>query len=289
MTNSADSITRWLETATKGLPSHAAQMARDEIGAHYADSVAEYRAMGKTEAEARRVALADLGDVRATARALRDAHLARRRYAIAAAACLVYPVTLGLLSFLEATVLRSDVLTEFVYLGSALISILYALSGLKRLLGHEAHSSRRLFALIAWAFVVADVAILASQAVFGQRTIANTTRRGLHDATTFLQAAFDLVDLGGEVIGATGLLLLGARLAKVENPLYGLRGLVSWLAITVGGTLLISVVTAALNIYIPAVVATLLGMVALVVTFALLALLFFRAAYRGPRRPAQIA
>ena len=289
MTNSTDSLARWLETATKGLPSHAVQMVRAEIGAHYGDAVADYAATGKTEAEGHQAALADLGDVRATARALRDTHLARRRYAIAAAACLVYPITLALLPTLESTALRSDILAEIVYLGSALVSTLFALSGLKRLLGHEAHSSRRLFALIAWAFVVADVAIFASQAVFGQRTIANTTRRGLHDATTFLQAAFDLVDLGGEALGATGLLLLGARLAKVENPLYGLRGLVSWLAITVGGTLLISVVTAALNIYIPAVVATLLGMVALVVTFALLALLFFRAAYRGPRRPAQMA
>jgi hypothetical protein len=289
MTNSGDSITRWLETATKDLPSHAVQMVRDEIGAHYADAVAHYAATGKTEAEAHQAALADLGDVRATARALRDAHLARRRYAIAAAACLVYPITLGLLPTLETTVLRSDILAEIVYLGSALVSTLFALSGLKRLLGHEAHSSRGLFALVAWAFVVADVAILASQVVFGERTIANTTRRGLHDATTFLQATFDLVDLGGESLGATSLLLLGTWLARVENPLYGLRGPVRWLAIAVGGTLLISVVTTALNIYIPAVVATLLGMVSLVVTFAFLALLFFRAAYRGPRRPALMA
>jgi len=285
----ADSLAHWLEAATKGLPSHAVQTVRDEIGAHYADAVAEYRAMGRTEAEAHQAAMADLGDVRATARALRDAHLARRRYAIAAAACLAYPITLGLLPTLEATVLGSEVLAELVYLGSALVSILYALSGLKRLLGHEAYSSRRLFALIGWAFVVADIAIFASWAVFGQMTIANTTRRGLHDTTTFLQATFDLADLSGEILGAVGVLLLGARLARIENSLYGLRGQVASLAIAVGGTLLISVVATTLNIYVPAVLATLLGMVALVVIFALLALLFFRAAYRGPSRPAQMA
>jgi len=289
MTNLTKDLAHWLETATKGLPSHAVQIVRDEISAHYADAMADHLAAGKTEAKAHQSAMTDLGDVRATARALRDAHLARRRYAIAAAACLAYPITLGLLPTLEATVLRSAVLAKFVYLCSALVSILYALSGLKRLLGHEAYSSRRLFALIVWAFVVADVAIIASWAVFGQMTIANTTQRGLHDSTTFLQATFDLVDLGGEIFGASGLLLLGARLARIENTLYGLRGLVRSLVIAVGSTLLTSVVATALNIYIPAVMATLLGMVILVVTFALLALLFFRAAYRGLTRPAQMA
>lgn len=68
-------LTKWLRTATQGLPEDVTLSLREELQSHYEDAVRDYLAQGKDSADAHRAALADLGDARQVGRALRRVHL----------------------------------------------------------------------------------------------------------------------------------------------------------------------------------------------------------------------
>lgn len=94
MNHSPLGIYEWLETATRGLPKAAKRLFHDEITAHYDDTVADLLREGASIHDARKAALAQLGDAQITALALRRTHLAPRRYRQAALV-----TVLSLLSF----------------------------------------------------------------------------------------------------------------------------------------------------------------------------------------------
>ncbi|MDX2139996.1 MAG: permease prefix domain 1-containing protein [Chloroflexota bacterium] len=78
----------WLRTATRGLPRAIKAVVYEELSAHYQDAFDEQRADGLNAADAHRAALAQLGDARETAHALREIHLAQRHYVLALGASL---------------------------------------------------------------------------------------------------------------------------------------------------------------------------------------------------------
>lgn len=81
-------LCEWLGTATRGLPAQIKARIYDELTAHYQDAYDEVCAEGGSADDAHQKALARLGDARLTAKALRQTHLARRRYAWAMGAAL---------------------------------------------------------------------------------------------------------------------------------------------------------------------------------------------------------
>src|SRR5690349_20478008 len=83
---------RWLKRATKRLPSETAEIVREELTAHFEDAVADYLAEGKTPQEAQQAALLALGDEGEISDGFQQTHFAGRRYLIAAAIGMVYPV-----------------------------------------------------------------------------------------------------------------------------------------------------------------------------------------------------
>ena len=94
MTNTHPSprLAKWLEIALDGLPHDAIRTSAAEFDAHFADAVAEAIAGGQSQNEAEKAALNDLGSAHQVNRALRDAHLGRRFYLVAA----IYPCSISL-------------------------------------------------------------------------------------------------------------------------------------------------------------------------------------------------
>ncbi len=77
---------RWLRIATRGLPEEILEVIADELTAHYEESLSDYLQAGTSHEAAQQAALADLGDPKATGRALRTIHVSRRNYLRAAIA-----------------------------------------------------------------------------------------------------------------------------------------------------------------------------------------------------------
>ncbi len=279
-----EDLAHWLETATRGLPAAAQAVVRAEIEAHYADAVEDHRASGKTAEEAHRAAMADLGDVRATARALRDTHQARQRYLKAMAVSLVatfffllLPVLYGIpgLAGLASIILR-------VTLPAA---VLYTFYSLKLLLGFDARSVERPIAVLVWSAAVFNAACALTWLLFNQPAAIESGERSLWAAAPFAERALDLVAFGGEIVTDIGLFLVWLGLMKVRNPVYGLLGSLRFMLLTVGCLDLGFLIAIAFEAHLPAMLLGPLASLALILVFALMSLIFFRAAYRRAAPP----
>ncbi len=280
----AEDLARWLETATKGLPATAQAVVRAEIEAHYADAVSDHRAAGKTAEEAHRAAMADLGDVQATARALRDTHQARQRYMKAMAVSLVatfcfllLPVLYGIPGFagLASIVLR-------VTLPAA---VFYTFYSLRLLFGFESRSVDRPIAVLVWSAVVFNAACALIWLLFNQPPAIESGERSLWAAAPPVEHALDLVAFGGEVVTDIGLFLIWLGLMKIRNPVYGLLSPLRFMLLTVGCLDLGFLIAIAFEANLPAMLLGPLASLALILVFALMSLIFFRAAYRRAAPP----
>jgi hypothetical protein len=120
-------LRRWLDTAADGLP----DWVREELRQHYEDAVREQQANGLAPAAAHRAALRALGDADDIGGDLRELHLAERRYRIAAAASLIYPLTVLAHALLTA---RGGGLNIALYDLLLLLPLLYVLRTLNTLL-----------------------------------------------------------------------------------------------------------------------------------------------------------
>ncbi len=111
-------LDRWLDQATRGVPSRWAASIRAELTAHFEDTAADLLRQGVPPEVARRRALAELGDPQAVARGFKDVHHDRRHYLAAALACV--------LLLLETFDLPQQVLRPDWSEGSAPSRIFYA-------------------------------------------------------------------------------------------------------------------------------------------------------------------
>jgi hypothetical protein len=82
-----DDFSQWVQLATHGLPKNTLPMIQAELRAHYEDSLEDHLLGGKSMRDAQHAALADLGDAQETLGALKQIHLAPRRYLLASLAC----------------------------------------------------------------------------------------------------------------------------------------------------------------------------------------------------------
>ncbi len=280
----AEDLARWLEAATKGLPAAAQAVVRAEIEAHYADAVGDHRAAGQTAEEAHRAAMADLGDVRATARALRDTHLARQRYMKAMIVSLIATFLFLLLPALYA-VPGVAVLASIVLRVSLPVAVFYTFYSLKLLLGFDARSVDRPIAILVWSAVVFNAACALIWILFNQAPAIESGERSLWAAAPLAERALDLIAFGGEVVTDVGLFLLWLGLMKIKNPVYGLLSPLRFFLLAVGCADLGFLIAIALEAHLPAMLLGPLASLLLIFVFALMSLLFFRAAYRRSAPP----
>jgi hypothetical protein len=284
MTPNTEELARWLEAATRGLPPAAQEVVRAEIEAHYADAVGDHQALGQTAAEAHRAAMADLGDVRATAHALRDTHLARQRYLKAMAVSLVATFLYVLLPALYATS-GAAALASIVLRVSLPLVVFYTFYSLKMLLGFDSRPVGRPIAILVWSVVVFNAACALIWILFNQPPAIESGERSLWAAAPYVERLLDLTAFGGEVITDIGLFMLCLGLMKIKNPVYSLLSPLRFLLLVVGCADLGFLIAVALEAHLPAMLLGPLASLALILVFALLTLIFFRAAYRRSAPP----
>jgi hypothetical protein len=280
----AEDLARWLETATQGLPAVAQEVVRAEIEAHYADAVSDHQASGKTVEEAHRAAMADLGDVRAAARALRDTHLARQRYVRAAVLSLVATFLFVLLPVLYG-VPGAAALASIVLRVALPAAVFYSFYSLKMLLGFEGRSVDRPIAILVWSVVVFNAACALIWILFNQPPAIESGERSLWAAAPPVEKALDLIAFSGEIVTDVALFLLWLGLMKIKNTIYGLLSPLRFLLLAVGCADLGFLIAIALEAHLPAMLLGPLASLALILVFALLTLIFLRAAYRWAAPP----
>jgi hypothetical protein len=168
----------------------------------------------------------------------------------------------------------------------------YVLLAFKRLLRWRfgATGLDTLFTLTAGALIVQLGADVTSQMVYS--TSANLTPHNFHsvlDARTWLEALIGLVTLGSFLVAGSGLIGIGVRLLKLKVSLYGLGILLAALVIVLGLSLASGVILLQLRSWpIFALVALIVVLVHMLI-WPTMILLFFRAVYRSPMRPARLA
>lgn len=123
-------LARWLDEATRGLPAAAAAQVRTELSDHYADALDDYAARGKAPSEAHRAALDDLGCAASVRAGLREIYLAPRRYRLAMAAALIFPLAI----ILDCAGLLTGAGGDVLYYLASLLPTLYILRTFQTLL-----------------------------------------------------------------------------------------------------------------------------------------------------------
>lgn len=291
MVDQKQDLSRWLETATKGLPVKASEIVRTEIEAHYADAVEAYLAQGETPTQAHLAAMADLGDVQATGRALRDTHLAERRYVRAAIVSMLWPLYYPFLFLILVPMLHLPFVLESLlnYLGTLFIT-LYGLYTLKFLLarGFNCDDLNQPVLMVTWGLGLYIGPQLVSELLFGYPPAFPSIF--VQDITP-LETVLGTILLSGGFVTGLGMLLMARGLLKVTDPMYSLRLPLSF-ALFICSFGLISFCTAVVcSLSAENIIYFLtygLFMSASYIVFTLLALLFFRAAWRRSERPARL-
>lgn len=288
-----DDLARWLGEATRGLTPDVRDSVQAELEAHYHDAVRDHVAAGKSETDAHRAALADLGDAAPTARALRETHSSPRRYEIAMILSLIYPFAAFGFPALVRSLTGSAVSETIAYNLAAAALTFYVLLALRRLVVEQTGVSLdRQISLLMWGIGAEAVSTIATVLIFGPL-------RGLPylwGGSSLALVVLDWVTVAGFFTTGLGLMSIGRALLRLDGGLWGLRHALAYPALADGllGLLLaLGIVVAGPNpgaAYEGTLVA--LSVVAYglhTIIFALLTLLFFRVLYRQRPDPLQVA
>jgi hypothetical protein len=290
-------LTRWLQTATRGLSREVRDRVRVEIEAHYHHAIADHLAAGKGNDEAHRAALADLGEPQDTARALRGAYVSTARMFVALGLTLAFPFFFFALPLplLALGLSSSEVALGISWNVHVFGTTAFVLLTFRRLVAqnHDAYPLNRWLAMSIWGLGIYTGAVAVSLLVFGIAAITQSETRVLWEASPLFQVVLDWVALSG--VSAAGFGLIGAAgvLRRLESSLYGLRDLLA-AALGLAGLAAIGFV---LSLLFSAIASTtfiasmLSGLIFAFysISLAVLALLFFRAVYRERRDPLQVA
>jgi hypothetical protein len=290
-----EELARWLQTATRGLSREVRDRVRAEIEAHYHDALADHLAAGKGADEAHRAALADLGEPQGTACALRGAYVSTARMLAALGLALVFPFLFFTLPLVVLSLTGSEVAVMISWNVLIFGATAFVLLTFRRLVAQNHHASQldRWLAMSIWGLGIDTGAVVVSLLVFGVAAITQAENRTLWEVSPLIQVVLDWVALSGVFVVGVGLLIAAGILRRLENSLYGLRELLA-AALGLAGLLVVGFVLSLLfsaiaDTSLTAAVLSSLIWVFHTIILAVLALLFFRAVYRGRRDPLQVA
>ncbi len=283
-------LVRWLDAATRGLPREAAQASRAELLAHYQDACDDYVEQGLTTDVAHGRALADLGVASTTASGLVGVHRGQAHYLPAALASMVFVFAYFVLPpILQSLGGISEPVWDVLELAQMGIMV-YVLAVLRWLVRWRfaGDGIETAFRLIIGGVIGEMIAGSLSLILLGTDAHLNVTQT-LFTVTGFLPVlTLAIVEVSWLVVGV-GTIYLGLKVMPTSGVLYGLEKPVAFLSIMMG-LCMIAVTTLA---YVEATKAVLLVFVGIWLVHAtiwpLFTLLFFRAAYRSPVRPARLA
>ncbi|MBN1312380.1 MAG: hypothetical protein JXB30_13260 [Anaerolineae bacterium] len=223
------SLDDWLTRATQGFPDEAQQRIREEIEDHYWSGISYYQAMGKSEEEACRSAIADLGDVRDARRAFYDTYASKWSYLLTGILSIMLPLVFAVLFRREpelligggpfkATLTGLFCLLQFILLGLPTFTIIYSGYGL---LTHRFH-----FAIGRWRVGLLVLGLTLTflpdclNAIWllatGQGFFVETYIHGIPSIQKIISCA-------GAFLFSSGLILMGHHLGKLRYSLYGMQ------------------------------------------------------------------
>lgn len=285
---------KWLSAATDSLPDHVIQIVTSEFENHYLDAIDDLLADGLAQEEAQTEALASLGPAKTVSRCLKDVHLGRRHYKVAAVASMLillvmlfFPVFID--SFLTgspATNRVSHVLTGLLLAGLTA----YVLNAVRRLLTwrFDLHQLDKLFKIAIASYLFWLAADTISMVLYNAPLYIGSLRT-LHEAITgFDKLLITAAWIGQIGLGATGM-MIAASLWQSQKGLYGIG---KPLAICLGIMAVpIGLAALATNLGLTIVVSILTMLVVMghILVWPMIAMLFVRAIFRPPNaQPPQL-
>lgn len=214
-----DDLDCWLNTVTRRLPADVAELIREEITAHYEDSVADALATGLSPLEAHRQAMAALGDTGDVAEGFSATYTAPQRYLIAAAIGMLYP-----LAYLASIPLNIQLSGEAVFNLTLFLPLLYVAYGFKTVLVQRPHGANLTIyeRVIHTGIVAMCLARFFGWIIYHHPMIAETYTRSLAEARSMLELLLNGVALLGLMLVAAGFVMLGERALHLRETLYGL-------------------------------------------------------------------
>jgi hypothetical protein len=276
-------LAHWLDEATRGLPCRAAAQVRAELSNHYADALEDYEARGKSPNEAHQAALRDLGNAITVRAGLFETYLAPRRYRLAMAAALVFPLVVILNGMGLLAGANGDVL---YYLG-LLLPTPYILRAFQTLLAlrFRVHTQRVMFAA-ALGLCAMSLPRVASALYVGFTDsiaggyLSHVTIKGL--------AGLDAAAILGTLVTGAAFIALCDALFRAYKPsnmlrLFGVLGILTGYAILGNG------LAEAFHHADLAYLTNLASLTGVILTKMLWALLFFEALRGDARQPMQTA
>lgn len=283
-------LQRWLATATAGLPAEVAILTREELAAHYEDALDDYLDQGMTRADAHTRVMTDLGAAAHTAQGLSDVHRGQRHYVFAAIAsllafCIIFVLPAGLYA---AGVGERSLPMLALYVARPALMI-YTMFIQKWLIGWRFHLPQvaHPINLLIIGLVLESIGMIVSVFIAGSADYADISR-SLMQSQTLFQAGLLVVTQAGRMAASIGALWLGYLLARTDGWLYGLRLPLAVLTMAMGAGIglacIVPYFSSAGSVWVMAMV-----LIAHVLVWPLLTLLFFRAAYRSPVHPQRVA
>ncbi len=284
---SPDTLVRWLNDATRGLPANIAWAAHREIESHYLDAVDAHCQEGLPPDEAALAALSELGDAGEVNERLRAAYPSRTRLVIAILACMLYPLALILMPSIEVTfganiaLLAQDAVSVF--------AIAYVLATFVSLLGFDTARLARPTSLVIAGMALNLFDRQIFYVIFHQLPLVGPNDTVFWDTSSALPVLLNLVFLGSNVLTSLAVLWLGLRMLRQPERLFGLQRpaaclllLAAIIGLLVVGALLLPDVFLA-GIF------SVLGYAAVTIELAVMILAFFRAAFRPSSVPLKVA
>lgn len=280
-------LTRWLNDATRGLPANIAGAVRREFESHYLDAVEAHCLEGLPPDEAARAALSELGDAAEVDAELRATYPSRIRLVTAMLACILYPLTLMLTSWTEATFGAYS--AQMVIDAVSVLVIVYALATFIRLLGFDTARLTRPAALVIAGLVLNMFDRQIFFLIFHQLPLVGPNDAVFWNTSSVLPFLMNLVFIGSDILTSLAVLWLGLRMLRLPERLFGLQRPAACLLLVtavigllvVGGLLLADMTLAGIF--------STLGYAAVTIELAVMILAFFRAAFRPSGVPLKAA
>ena len=275
-----EDLKSWLLQVTHGLTPEVEANLHEEISSHYNDAVTTHKQTGMSDEEAHQKAMKELGDANEVAKKLRATHLTKDQCRTASIISLVYPLLMPLaLWFLNQHISESVALivTEL----AILFPTLYVLSAFTKLNQYRFRLLDMPLTILIWSVIVGQSARILHFAIFQQTVFERGDGLQLF-SYGLLSSILVIIAIIAEFSGGISMILFGSRLAKLTSRLFGLRKPLEIVFCGMGTASLGVGVGVLLDVYLLAGIASVIGYVTLIITFALLSLVFYRSAYRRP-------
>jgi hypothetical protein len=212
-------LARWLKTATRGLPASASARLQAELTDHYWDAYDFALEEGQDDTSARRLALESLGSARAISDEYQQTYHTRRRYRIAAALGMAYPILYGL-----SIAFNESVAGHLAFNLALFLPLLYIVYAFKTVLAVRPHGAP-LYTyekLIHTGIVAVSVPRLFGWIRYHEPIVLEAYSRSFSDIHSLTELMMNGMAMVGLFLTAMGFLLLGERALRVRESLYGL-------------------------------------------------------------------